>query len=91
MAIRTIEVARVYYEGPIYREGLDTTGYLASDHYTNCINLEDRLPEDRDRMIIALRVALTRDESTFRPFFVGTQCPFARGGFQMKGRFTGRS
>lgn len=79
--LQEIEQGRFEMLGPhgVLREtlqliqGLDTTGYLASDHYTNYINLEGRMPESRERMIAALRAALTRDESTFRPFFVGTQ------------------
>ncbi len=54
-------------------EGLTTTGRLTSDHYTNYINLEGRLPDDRPQMLAALRQALQRPESFFRPFFVGTQ------------------
>ena len=54
-------------------EALDTDSRLASDHYTNYINIEGRLPEDKDRMIKRVTEALTRDESEFRPFFVGNQ------------------
>jgi hypothetical protein len=32
-----------------------------------------RLPEDRDALLQGLRRALTQDESSFRPFFIGTQ------------------
>jgi radical SAM superfamily enzyme YgiQ (UPF0313 family) len=46
---------------------------VASDHYTNYLDINGRLPEDRDAMLQALRRALGRDESTFRPFFIGTQ------------------
>jgi radical SAM superfamily enzyme YgiQ (UPF0313 family) len=52
---------------------ITTPTQVASDHYTNYIDLAGRLPEDRDAMLQALRRALTRDESTFRPFFIGTQ------------------
>ncbi len=54
-------------------EALDTNSLLASDHYTNYINIEGRLPEDKDRMIKRVKEALARDESDFRSFFVGTQ------------------
>ncbi len=54
-------------------EALDTNSNLASDHYTNYINIEGRLPDDKNRMISRVKDALTRDESDFRPFFVGTQ------------------
>ena len=46
---------------------------VTSDHYTNYLDVAGRLPEDRDAMLEALRRALGRDESTFRPFFIGTQ------------------
>ena len=37
------------------------------------LDIAGHLPEDRDAMLEALRRALKRDESAFRPFFVGTQ------------------
>ena len=46
---------------------------VTSDHYTNYLDIAGRLPEDRDAMLEALRRALGRDESAFRPFFIGTQ------------------
>jgi radical SAM superfamily enzyme YgiQ (UPF0313 family) len=50
-----------------------TPTHITSDHYTNYLDINGRLPEDRDTMLQALRRALARDESTFRPFFIGTQ------------------
>jgi radical SAM superfamily enzyme YgiQ (UPF0313 family) len=52
---------------------LEVSSYLASDHYTNYINLEGRLPEAKPRLLEEIRIALDRDESTFRPFFIGSQ------------------
>ena len=46
---------------------------LTSDHYTNYINLEGALPENREPFLRIIDQALKRDESEFRPFFVGTQ------------------
>jgi radical SAM superfamily enzyme YgiQ (UPF0313 family) len=46
---------------------------VASDHYTNYLDVAGRLPEDREAMLQKLRQALSRDESSFRPFFIGTQ------------------
>jgi radical SAM superfamily enzyme YgiQ (UPF0313 family) len=54
-------------------EGITVPTQVASDHYTNYIEVAGRLPEDRNAMLEALRRALARDESTFRPFFIGTQ------------------
>jgi hypothetical protein len=52
---------------------ITTPTLITSDHYTNYLDIAGRLPEDRDAMLQALRRALGRDESTFRPFFIGTQ------------------
>ncbi len=52
------------YVGPIYRP--------PSDHYTNYLNLEGRLPADKDRLLATIDAALTWDESCFRSFFIGT-------------------
>jgi len=46
---------------------------LYSDHYTNYLNLEGRMPGDKDRLLSSIDEALAWDESRFRPFFVGTQ------------------
>ncbi len=46
---------------------------VTSDHYTNYLDVAGRLPEDREAMLRKLHQALSRDESTFRPFFIGTQ------------------
>ena len=52
---------------------ITTPTQVTSDHYTNYLDINGRLPEDRDAMLEALRRAFGRDESTFRPFFIGTQ------------------
>lgn len=54
-------------------EGLTVSSYLASDHYTNYIDLTGRLPDEKDRLLEAVSSALTREESAFRPFFIGEQ------------------
>ncbi|MCP4688833.1 MAG: radical SAM protein [Desulfobacterales bacterium] len=46
---------------------------LTSDHYTNYINLEGRLPEDKERLLQQIESARSREESAFRPFFIGTE------------------
>lgn len=53
--------------------GLNERAHLTSDHYTNYINLEGKLPADKSRLLKQIESALQRDENTFRPFFVGTQ------------------
>jgi radical SAM superfamily enzyme YgiQ (UPF0313 family) len=52
---------------------LTVSSYLASDHYTNYLNLEGRLPDEKTRLLAEIRSALARAEDTFRPFFIGTQ------------------
>ncbi len=46
---------------------------LVSDHYTNYVNIQGQMPEDRDRILVDIDEALKRPESDFRPFFVGNQ------------------
>jgi hypothetical protein len=54
-------------------EGLTVSSMLTSDHYTNYVNLCGRLPDEKPRLLEEINEALTRDESEFRPFFIGTQ------------------
>lgn len=54
-------------------ENITVATRLYSDHYTNYVNLEGRLPEDREQILRKLESALCWDESRFRPYFVGTQ------------------
>jgi radical SAM superfamily enzyme YgiQ (UPF0313 family) len=54
-------------------KGLQASSYLASDHYTNYINIEGRLPEAKIRMLGELEDALKKDNRSFRPFFIGTE------------------
>jgi radical SAM superfamily enzyme YgiQ (UPF0313 family) len=54
-------------------EALTVSSRLTSDHYTNFINIEGRLPRDKPRMLDQIAEALKRDEGSFRPFYVGTQ------------------
>ena len=54
-------------------ETLTVTSQIFSDHYTNYVNLNGRMPDDRDRMLGLINEALTRDERYFRPIYIGTQ------------------
>lgn len=47
------------------------SAYVASDHYTNYINLEGRLPEEKERLLKKIQESIQRDEKSFRPFFIG--------------------
>ncbi len=53
--------------------GLDVNSYLTSDHYTNYINVEGRLPDAKSIMLEKVNNALRKNESQFRPFFIGQQ------------------
>jgi radical SAM superfamily enzyme YgiQ (UPF0313 family) len=50
---------------------LDGPSQLTSDHYTNYLNLEGRLPGCRNRLLTQIDEALQRPETDFRPFFIG--------------------
>ena len=52
---------------------VDSTSHLTSDHYTNYIDLDGRLPDCRNRLLACIEDALKRPETEFRPFFVGDQ------------------
>ena len=52
---------------------LDAPSQLTSDHYTNYINLEGRLPGCRNRLLAQIDEARKRPETDFRPFFIGDQ------------------
>ncbi len=54
-------------------KGLNVTSQLFSDHYTNYICVNGKLPEERDTMLLAIETALTRDEKSFREVFIGTE------------------
>ncbi|MFW6080522.1 MAG: radical SAM protein, partial [Desulfosalsimonas sp.] len=64
---------QILQETRLLVENLKIASSLRSDHYTNYINLSGELPEDKDRLLRRLDDALKRPESSFRPFFVGTQ------------------
>lgn len=52
---------------------LAVSSRVASDHYTNYLNLDGRLPRDRDLFLRQISNALKRDEGEFRAFFIGRQ------------------
>ena len=54
-------------------ENIRCSTRLASDHYTNYLNLAGNLPQDKDRLTAEIDRALKRPEGSFRPFFIGTQ------------------
>lgn len=46
---------------------------IASDHYTNYMDVSGRLPEDREKMTTMINRGLKRPLSDFRPVFIGDQ------------------
>jgi len=48
-----------------------TPCHFACHHYTNYINLTGRLPADKTHLLAQVRQALSREEATFRSFFIG--------------------
>jgi radical SAM superfamily enzyme YgiQ (UPF0313 family) len=58
--------------GEIIRN-LEVTSRIASDHYTNYVDIHGTMPRDRDRMLAAIGDALQMEERIFRPVYVGTQ------------------
>ncbi|MEJ2040994.1 MAG: radical SAM protein [Desulfosarcinaceae bacterium] len=54
-------------------EALSVTSQLTSDHYTNYIDLHGKLPDEKQRLLAQLEMALKRSEESFRPFFIGNQ------------------
>ena len=53
--------------------GLDVSSELTSDHYTNYINVHGTLPQDKSKVLKEIDMALERDESDFRPIYIGDQ------------------
>jgi radical SAM superfamily enzyme YgiQ (UPF0313 family) len=63
----------VLRETALLIKGLQVSSYLASDHYTNYIDLEGRLPDEKNRLLEKINTALRREEESFRSFFIGTE------------------
>jgi len=53
--------------------GIDFPTEVASDHYTNYLDVSGRLPQERPRLLDVIEQGLQRPETDFRPFFVGRQ------------------
>lgn len=54
-------------------QGLQVTSKLLSDHYTNYIKIEGRLPKDKKWMLDEIVRAMKRDETSFRDVYIGTE------------------
>ena len=54
-------------------ENLKVTSKVFSDHYTNYIGVNGKLPEDRESMLGIIKNGLKRDENSFREIYIGNQ------------------
>ncbi len=72
-AFQMLGPLEVLQETVLLIKGIQASSYLVSDHYTNYINLEGRLPGAKNRLLEQIETALKRDEVSFRPFFIGTE------------------
>lgn len=54
-------------------KNLKVNSQVFSDHYTNYINVNGKLPDDKDDMLQTIKTALKSDEKSFRDLYVGTQ------------------
>jgi radical SAM superfamily enzyme YgiQ (UPF0313 family) len=70
---QTLTPHQVLAETRLLLAHLECTTRLASDHYSNYINLSGRLPEDKARLLAEIDTALTWAAERFRPTVVGTQ------------------
>jgi len=54
-------------------EHLKANSEIRSDHYTNYADIHGTVPLDKEKMILMVDEYLRRNESSFRPVYVGTQ------------------
>jgi radical SAM superfamily enzyme YgiQ (UPF0313 family) len=53
--------------------GLKINSKIFSDHYTNYIRVNGKIPEDKISMLKFIKIALKRDEGDFRKIYIGTE------------------
>jgi len=63
----------VLQEKALLIKELQASSYLTSDHYTNYINLEGKLPAGKKRLLDKINIAMKQDKASFRPFFIGAE------------------
>jgi len=54
-------------------KNLKVSSNVFSDHYTNYIHVNGKLPEEREAILHSIDDALKRDESSFRKVYIGTE------------------
>ena len=60
-------------EAEILIKNLQVTSQVMSDHYTNYLHVSGQLPDDRERMLHVIELALDQDETSFREVYIGTE------------------
>jgi radical SAM superfamily enzyme YgiQ (UPF0313 family) len=67
----------VYKSGPRYKvrdvKDIKADILKARDICRDHVNLEGKLPEEKKRLLDKIGIALKQDETSFRPFFIGTE------------------
>lgn len=63
----------ILHETHILIKNLNVTSQVYSDHYTNYITINGKLPEDRKLMLKAIEDALNHDEKNYREIFIGRE------------------
>ena len=61
----------ILHETEMLIKNLTVSSHLTSDHYTNYVNLEGRLPDDKIKLLDKIDQAMGSDEGAFRPFMIG--------------------
>jgi radical SAM superfamily enzyme YgiQ (UPF0313 family) len=54
-------------------KGLNVSSKIFSDHYTNYIRVNGKIPEDKEKMLKSIKKALKRDNEDFRKIYIGTE------------------
>lgn len=54
-------------------QGLSVTSHLTSDHYTNYLPINGKLPDDKKKMLKEIKEALKQEENNFRKTYIGTE------------------
>jgi radical SAM superfamily enzyme YgiQ (UPF0313 family) len=68
---RLLSPHQVLRETRLFVENITCDTILTSDHYTNYLNLNGKLPDDKERLLAEIDEALSWDKSRFRPHFIG--------------------
>ena len=69
---RLLSPQQVLRETRLLIENIRCRTFLASDHYTNYLNLSGNIPDDKARLLGEIDEALKWPSDRFRPFFIGT-------------------